>query len=73
MRDKKYEDSKRFVVCGLLGLLVGSVLLLARKLSVVPEFWADISVFAGGGIVLFSNSCIVYGLLIFVGSRESRP
>ena len=72
MRDKRYEDSKRFVVCGLLGLAVGSVLLLVRKFSIMPEFWADISVFAGGCIVLFSNSCIVYGLLIFAGNHESR-
>jgi hypothetical protein len=72
MQDKRYEDSKRFVVYGLLGLAVGSVLLLVRKLSVMPGLWADISVFAGGCIVLFSNSCIVYGLLIFAGSHGSR-
>ena len=67
MHDRRYEGCKRFVVCGLLGLAVGSALLLARKLSVIPEFWADISVFAGGCIVLFSNSSIIYGLLIFAG------
>jgi hypothetical protein len=76
MRDKNYEACKLFVGCGLLGLAAGSVMLLARKLSLVPEFWADLAVLAGGGIVLCSNSCIVYGLLIFVGSRgseEPRP
>ena len=70
MRDKSYEESKRFVIYGLLGLAVGSVLLLVRKLSVVPALWADLAVFAGGGIVLCSNSCIIYGLLIFAGSRD---
>ena len=69
MHDKKYEECKRFVVYGLIGLAVGSMLLLVRKFSVMPGCWADISVFAGGSIVLFSNSCIVYGLLIFAGSR----
>ena len=76
MRDKSYEECKRFVVYGLLGLAAGSALLLVRKLSVVPEHWADLAVFAGGGIVLCSNSCIIYGLLIFAGSRskeEPRP
>ena len=72
MHDKRYKDSKRYVVCGLLGLAVGSVLLLVRKFSVMPGLWADIAVFAGGGIVLVSNSCIVYGLLIFAGSRKSE-
>ena len=76
MRDKNYEACKRFVGFGLFGLAAGSALLLARKISVVPEFWADLAVFAGGGIVLCSNSCIVYGLLIFAGARgreEPRP
>ena len=76
MRDKHYEECKRFVVLGLLGLMVGSALLLVRKLSVVPALWADLAVFAGGGMVLCSNSCIIYGLLIFAGSRsneEPRP
>jgi hypothetical protein len=76
MRDKSYEACKFFVGCGLLGLAVGSVLLLARKLALVPELWADLAVFAGGGILLCSNSCIVYGLLIFVGTRgreDPRP
>ena len=76
MRDKSYEECKRFVVYGLFGLAAGSVLLLARKFSVVPELWADLAVFAGGGIVLCSNSCIIYGLLIFAGARgreEPRP
>jgi hypothetical protein len=70
MRDKIYRESKRFVMCGLLGLAAGSALLLVRKLSVVPEAWADISVLAGGGIVLCSNSCIIYGLLIFAGAKK---
>jgi hypothetical protein len=72
MRDKQYEKSKRYVVCGLIGLALGSVLLLARKLSVVPEFWADLSVFAGGCILLGGNTCIVYGLLIFVGHQGTE-
>ena len=72
MHDKRYEASRRFVVCGLLGLAVGSVLLLVRKFSGMHGFWADIAVLAGGCIVLFSNSCIVYGLLIFAGNHGSR-
>jgi hypothetical protein len=70
-QDKVYEKSKRFVVCGLLGLAVGSALLLVRKLSLVPEFWADLSVLAGGCIVLGGNTCIIYGLLIFAGAKET--
>jgi len=57
-------------VAGLLGLSAGSVLLLVRKLFAVPELWSNISTFAGGGIVLFSNSCIIYGLLLFVGNQD---
>jgi len=69
-RDKIYEKSKRFVVLGLLGLAAGSALLLVRKLSLVPVVWADLSVLAGGCIVLGGNTCIIYGLLIFAGGRE---
>ena len=72
MLNKVYEKSKRFIMCGLLGLAAGSVLLLARKFSAVPAFWADLSVFAGGCIVLCSYSCIIYGLLIFAGNREKE-
>jgi hypothetical protein len=69
MPDKRYKESRRFVIYGLLGLAIGSVLLLVRKFSIMPGLWADIAVFAGGCIVLCSNSCIVYGLLIFAGER----
>ncbi|MCL2123462.1 MAG: hypothetical protein FWH34_05165 [Desulfovibrionaceae bacterium] len=72
MSGKSYEECKRFVVYGLIGLAVGSVLLFARKIPAVPEVLADLSVVAGGCIVLCSNSCIIYGLLIFVGSRGSE-
>ncbi|MDR2694891.1 MAG: hypothetical protein LBC79_00725 [Deltaproteobacteria bacterium] len=69
MPDKRYAECKRFVVGGLLGLAAGSVLLLARKFSAAPALFADLSVLAGGGIVLCSNSCIIYGLLLFAGKR----
>jgi hypothetical protein len=72
MRDKRYEECKRFVVYGLLGLAAGSALLLVRKLSAAPEPWADLAVFAGGCLVLCSNSCIIYGLLIFAGVRRTE-
>ena len=72
MSGKNYEECKRFVVYGLIGLAVGSALLFARKFAAVPELLADMSVFAGGCIVLCSNSCIIYGLLIFAGARESE-
>jgi hypothetical protein len=71
MRDKRYEECKRYVVYGLIGLAAGSALLLVRKLPAAPELWADLAVFAGGGIVLCSNSCIIYGLLIFAGARRT--
>ena len=68
MRDARYEECKRVVVRGLLGLAAGSALLLARKLFAVPEFGADLAVFAGGCIVLYGNGCIIYGLLVFTGA-----
>jgi len=71
-RDKIYEKSKRFVVLGLLGLAVGSALLLVRKLSLVPVVWADLAVLAGGCVVLGGNTCIIYGLLIFAGDKGTE-
>ena len=72
MRDKIYAASKRFVVCGLLGLALGSAMLLVRKLALVPIFWADLAVLAGGCVVLGGNTCIIYGLLIFAGAKETE-
>ena len=72
MPDERYEKCKSFIVYGLLGLVVGSALLLVRKFSAAPGLCADVSVFAGGCIVLCSNSCIIYGLLIFAGTRGSE-
>ena len=66
--DTRYAQCKRFIAGGLLGLAAGSVLLLARKFSAVPALFADLSVFAGGCILLGSYSCIFYGLLLFVGA-----
>jgi hypothetical protein len=70
MPNKRYEEGKRVVVYGLLGLGLGGVLLLVRKFFATPELCADLSSLAGGSILLFSNGCIFYGLLIFAGSRE---
>ena len=70
--DKIYKKSKRFVVRGLLSLLVGSLLLLAVKVPGLPEFWGTLSSVVGGGILLYGNWCIIYGLLIFVGERETE-
>jgi len=71
-RDEIYAKSKRFVALGLLGLALGSALLLVRKLSLVPMVWADLAVLAGGCIVLGGNTCIIYGLLIFAGDKETE-
>ena len=72
MSDTRYEDCKRFVVRGLLCLAGGSVLLLAFKIPGLPDFWGTLSAYAGGGIVLFGNGYIIYGLLIFAGNQESE-
>jgi len=70
--DKAYKECKRFVVRGLLSLLGGSVLLFAVKLPGLPEFWGTLSSVAGGGILLYGNGCIIYGLLIFAGNQEAE-
>ena len=72
MPNKSYEECKRFVAAGLLGLAFGSVLLLVHKFFAVPRLLADLSTIVGGGIVLFSNSCIIYGLLIFAGDQKKE-
>ena len=72
MSDKTCKKSIRFVVLGLLGLAVGSFLLLVRKLFGVPEFLADLSALAGGSIVFCGNICIFYGLLISAGNRAKE-
>jgi len=70
--DKTYKKSKRFVVRGLLSLLGGSFFLLAVKVPGLPEFWGALSSVVGGGTLLYGNWCIIYGLLIFVGGRETE-
>ena len=72
MSNKQYKECKRIVVRGLLCLVGGSVLLLAVKLPDLSEFWGTLSSVAGGCILLYGNWCIIYGLLIFAGSRETE-
>ena len=72
MSNKSYEKCKRYVVRGMLGLVGGSALLLVCKLSDIPEFWVTLSTIAGSCIVLYGNGCIIYGLLISAGDRESE-
>ena len=71
MPDKLYKKSKRIIVRGLLCLIGGSALLLVVKLPGLPELWGMLSSVAGGCILLYGNWCIIYGLLIFTGSREA--
>jgi hypothetical protein len=59
-------------VRGLLCLVGGSALLLAVKLPGLPDFLGTLSSIAGGSILLYGNWCIIYGLLIFSGSREDE-
>ena len=68
MSNKLYKECKRIIVRGLLCLVGGSALLLVVKLPGLPEFWAV----AGACILLYGNWCIIYGLLIFAGSREAE-
>ena len=70
--DKSHKKSIRFVVLGLLGLAAGSFFLLLHKIFDVPELLADLSTLAGTGIVLYSNFCIYYGLLISAGARPKE-
>ena len=72
MPNKQYKECKRFVVRGLLCLVGGSALLLAVKPLGLPEFWGTLFSMAGGCILLYGNWCIIYGLLIFAGSREAE-
>jgi hypothetical protein len=68
--DKKYRESKRFVVRGLLSLVGGSALLLAYKLLGLPDLVGTLTSFAGSCFLLYGHACIIYGLLIFAGDQE---
>jgi len=70
--EKKYAESKRFVVRGLLALAVGSLLLLAPKMIAVPEFLSTPVLVAGSVSLLYGNGCIIFGLLIHAGKSVPR-
>ena len=70
--DKRYKKSKLVILRGLLCLLGGSLLLFAFKLPDMPEFWGTLASFAGSGMVLYGNYCIIFGLLIFTGHQEAE-
>ena len=69
MSDKRYTESKRYIVRGILALLGGSILLLAPQLLGLPEFLGGPLVFAGCAALLYGNYGIFYGLLIHAGNR----
>ena len=71
MPNMLYKKCKRIIVRGLICLIGGSALLFVVKIPGLAEVWGTLSSVAGGCILLYGNWCIVYGLLIFTGSREA--
>ena len=71
MSNRLYNKSKRIITRGLICLIVGAALLFVVKLPDLPEFCGTLSSVAGSCILLYGNWCIIYGLLIFAGSRET--
>lgn len=65
---KKYLESRACIVHGLLMLLAGSVMLLCCKLQ-LPGFATRLLALGGGGVILFGNGYILFGLLIYADSR----
>lgn len=69
MKVKHVTESRRFVLLGLLLLLLGAGLLLVCKLS-VSEAIGSASALVGGAVVLLGNGLIIYGLLVFAGAEN---
>lgn len=63
------RESRAYIICGLLMLLAGSGLLLVCKMTAQP-LTGTLAAYAGGAVVLFGNGLIIYGLLIYAGSKE---
>ena len=61
-----YARSKFLILLGVLLLVVGSGLLMLCKLP-LPELAATLAAFAGGGLILFGNGTMIYGLLVYAG------
>lgn len=69
MGNETSKESKRYVLRGLLLLLLGSALLLVCKLP-VSESMSTLSAYAGGAAVLLGNYQIIFGLLVTAGDRS---
>lgn len=68
MSDQILKESRAYILRGVICLLLGSALVLVCKLP-LPELLCDAAVFAGAVIILWGNGCILFGLLVFAGSR----
>lgn len=66
----KRKESRSFVLRGILGLILGSALLLVCK-SPAPEALGSLCAYVGGVIVLAGNYYIIFGLLISAGGEKS--
>ena len=64
-----YKESRSYILRGILLLMLGSLLLLLRKMP-VPELVSELCPLAGGVLVLLGNGLIIFGLLIYAGFRD---
>lgn len=69
MSKAPYQESKNYILRGIALLLLGSLCLLLCKMP-VPELLSELAAFGGGLLILLGNGLIIYGLLIYAGSRE---
>lgn len=63
------KESRSYVLRGVLMLLAGSALLLVCKLT-SHSLSSALAAYAGGSVILLGNGFIIFGLLVYAGSRE---
>ncbi len=69
MSNAAYKESRSYILRGLLMLVLASALLLLHKLP-TPALLGDIGLCAGIVIMLLGNGLIIFGLLIYAGTRD---
>lgn len=65
-----YKESRSYILRGLALLVLASLFLLLCKMP-VPPLVSDLGILAGIVIMLLGNGLIIFGLLIYAGSRDS--